>query len=75
VSVEAGRGEAAERLRAALAALGLDAAVTERDRVAIVAAPVGRLADEALRRAVVTLAAEHGFRSVALEVGEPAARG
>ncbi|HEU4563375.1 MAG TPA: hypothetical protein VFS05_01955 [Gemmatimonadaceae bacterium] len=61
----------AEALAGALAALGVRAGVEARDGFALISAAPDAFADEALRAKVVALAAEHGFRSVALEVGEP----
>ena len=58
----------AERLRAALEERGIAARVEVRDGFALLRAPAALLADARRREAVVALAAEHGFRSVALEL-------
>ena len=60
----------AERLQRALRALGLEALVGVRDGVALLQLnDPALLSDRGAREAVVALAAEHGFRSVAVEVG------
>ena len=61
-----------ETLRAALAAIAVDAEVEAHDRVAVLrpAAGSGSLADAALRRRVALLALEHGFMAIAVEVDE-----
>ena len=75
--VAAGQGTAAEALRAALRERGVPCEVEARDRLAVLvtrdAGVARRLADPAERSAVVTLAAEHGFTHVALELDPPAA--
>lgn len=61
----------APSLAQALAAHGVDARVEARDALAVVTVPNGvaeRLRDAALRRIVVDLAAQHGFKTVALEM-------
>lgn len=62
----------APSLAAALAAHGVDARVEARGALAVVAVPnadaAERLRDADLRRAVVTLAVQHGFTAVALEL-------
>ncbi len=59
-------------LAAALAAHGVDARVEARDALAVITVPNGgaaeRLRDPELRRSVVALAAQHGFKTVALEL-------
>lgn len=62
----------APSLAAALAAHGVDARVEARDALAVITVPNGeaaeRLRDPDLRRAVIALAAQHGFKTVALEL-------
>ncbi|HEX6807805.1 MAG TPA: hypothetical protein VF118_07435 [Gemmatimonadaceae bacterium] len=62
----------APSLAAALAAHGVDARVDARDALAVITVPnaeaAERLRDPELRRAVVALAAQHGFKTVALEL-------
>lgn len=61
----------APSLAQALAAHGVDARVEARDALAVITVPNGvaeRLRDAALRRTVVDLAAQHGFKTVALEM-------
>ena len=64
----------AASLAGALAAQGVDARVETRDAVAVITVPNGeaaeRLRDAARRRAVVALAAQHGFATVALELAD-----
>ncbi|HKV51230.1 MAG TPA: hypothetical protein VJO52_08535 [Gemmatimonadaceae bacterium] len=63
-------------LAAALASLGLEAGVEARDSLAVVTVPnaeaAAPLRDASLRRAVIALAAAHGFKTVALELGNAA---
>ncbi len=63
-------------LAAALASLGLEARVDARDSLAVITVPnaetAARLRDVPLRRAVVALAATHGFKTVSLELGNVA---
>ena len=62
----------AERLEAALvSAIGPDARVEERGRVAILQSAIVPL-DAASRRRIVALAREHGFANVALELAPDA---
>jgi len=67
----------ASTLRDALGALGVDAAVEARDRLALLrpraAADARRIAGQ--RSRVAALAAEHGFTHVALEIGAVATEG
>ncbi len=61
----------APSLSQALAAHGVEARVEARGALAVITVPNGvaeRLRDAALRRAVVDLAAKHGFTTVALEM-------
>ncbi|HEX5178128.1 MAG TPA: hypothetical protein VFW04_02255 [Gemmatimonadaceae bacterium] len=61
----------APSLAQALAAHGVDACVEARDALAVITVPnevAERLRDAALRRTVVDLAAQHGFKTVALEM-------
>jgi len=61
----------APSLAQALAAHGVDARVEAREALAVITVPNGvaeRLRDAALRRTVVDLAAQHGFKTVALEM-------
>lgn len=61
----------APSLAQALAAHGVDARVEARQALAVITVPNGvaeRLRDAALRRTVVDLAAQHGFKTVALEM-------
>jgi len=62
----------ATSLAAALTAHGVDARVEGRDALAIVTVPnadaAERMRDVDLRRAVVALAAQHGFKTVAIEL-------
>ena len=62
----------ATSLAAELAAHGVDARVEARDALAIVTVPnadaAERMRDVDLRRAVVALAAQHGFKTVAIEL-------
>lgn len=62
----------APSLAAALAAHGVDAHVEARDALAVITVPnadaAERLRDPDLRRAVIALAAQHGFKTVALEL-------
>ena len=62
----------ATSLAAALTAHGVDARVAARDALAIVTVPnadaAERMRDVNLRRAVVALAAQHGFKTVAIEL-------
>lgn len=62
----------AHSLAAALAAQGVDARVEARHTLAVLtlpnAAAAERLRDPELRRAVIALAADHGFKTVALEL-------
>ena len=62
----------ATSLAAALTAHGVDARVEARDALAIVTVPnadaAERMRDVDLRRAVVALAAQHGFKTVAIEL-------
>jgi len=57
---------------AALAAHGVDARVEARDALAIITVPnadaADRMRDADLRRTVVALAAQHGFKTVAIEL-------
>lgn len=59
-------------LAAALASLGLEAGVDARDSLAVITVPnadaAAPLRDASLRRAVLALAATHGFKTVALEL-------
>lgn len=63
-------------LTAALASLGIEARVEARDALAVITVPnagaAARLRDASLRRAVIALAATHGFTTVALELGNAA---
>lgn len=62
----------APSLAAALAAHGVDARVEARDALAVITVPnadaAERLRDPELRRAVIGLAAQHGFKTAALEL-------
>lgn len=62
----------AHALAAALAVHGVDARVEARDALAVITMSNGdaveRLRDAELRRAVLALAAQHGFKTVALEL-------
>jgi len=61
----------APSLAQALVAHGVDARVEARQALAVITVPNGvaeRLRDAALRRTVVDLAAQHGFKTVALEM-------
>ncbi len=60
----------AMQLEHALRALGTDAVVDAEGAVAVMRmrAEDPRLADAAYRRSLVAVAAEHGFRNLALEV-------
>lgn len=62
----------ADALEAALRAAGIAGTVTAEGVVAVLrVAPDDRvLLDAARRRAAITLASEHGFRSLALEVAD-----
>jgi hypothetical protein len=67
---DTGRDAPAARLERALHALGVRARVEARDGFALlIAADPAPLADPAIRAATIALAAEHGYRSVAVEVG------
>jgi hypothetical protein len=59
-------------LEAALNALGIDCAVEAHDRLAVLVprGPVPDLTGAQLRRSALTLATEHGFTHVALELRE-----
>lgn len=67
----------ASTLREALGGLGVDAAVEARDRLALLrpraAKDARRIAEH--RSRIATLAAEHGFTHVALEIGALATEG
>lgn len=71
-----GSGAARARsLGAALAELGVAAAVEPRERLAVLRAAPGALAglhEGARRREVVALAAQHGFSHVAVELEDGA---
>ena len=56
----------ADTLRQALTAVGVDAAIEEQGRVAVITSPVPL--DAASRRRIVALGREHGFSNVALEL-------
>lgn len=60
----------ATALEGALRARGVEAAIDADGAVAVMRLrdDDGRLADPAYRRSIVALAAEHGFRNLALEV-------
>jgi len=62
----------AQSLATALAEFGIPARVEPRDALAVVTVPnaetAERLRDPAVRRAVIALAAAHGFKTVALEL-------
>ena len=62
----------APSLAAALAAHGVDARVDARAALAVLTVPnadaAERLRDADVRRAVIALAAQHGFTTVALEL-------
>jgi hypothetical protein len=63
----------AEALRSALAALGLHGTIEARGALAILtldgdAAPIR---DPEVRAKAVSIASEHGFKNLALEVSEP----
>ncbi len=62
----------AHALAAALAGHGVDARVEARDALAVITMSNGdaaeRLRDAELRRVVLALAAQHGFKMVALEL-------
>lgn len=62
----------AARLEQALRERGLDAAVEPEGGVAVMRLRGGSalLTDAAYRQSLVALAAEHGFRNLALEVGD-----
>lgn len=62
----------APQLQAALRTLGIEGEITASGVIAIlrVAADDRVLAEAETRRAAVALAAEHGFRSLALEVAD-----
>jgi hypothetical protein len=72
VTADAPQGDA-PGLEAALASVGLVCAVEGRGRLALLiprrdAATQARLADPALRRRALALAAEHGFTHAAVEL-------
>jgi hypothetical protein len=62
----------ADALRTGLVALGIDGVVEARGALAVltVGGDSSALRDPAVRAAAVTLAAEHGFKNLALEVLE-----
>jgi hypothetical protein len=61
-------------LATALASLGVEASVEVRETVAVLRMPnagaAARLRDGSLRRAVIALATTHGFKTVAIELGD-----
>jgi hypothetical protein len=58
-----------EQLRTRLAAVGVDVAVEARDGFALLTAPdPSRFGDAELRARILAVAADHAFRSVALEL-------
>lgn len=72
VSSDPGRDHMAEHLTAALEQLGLSCRVEARDGLAImypVSAADVRLADDDVRRQIVTLGRERGFTHVAIALG------
>jgi hypothetical protein len=61
----------ADALRTGLASLGIDGVVEARGALAIlIVGDSSALRDPAIRKAAVALAAEHGFKNLALEVLE-----
>jgi hypothetical protein len=63
-------------LATALASLGIEARVDARDALAVITLPNGEAAapfrDASVRRTVIALAEAHGFKTVALELGNAA---